>query len=265
MDTGLVLIFIIGFVVGIFSGLLGIGGGILIIPALMYLPPLFNVVALPIKEATGMAATQALASGFSSSWVHYRKGNLLLGLVLLLAITAVIGGYLGGLTSGLYPDLWLKLAYLIALAFVIVLLVWPPGGQRAEEAPIQKTFAEVLQIRHIWIAVGLCLLVGYMAGLLGIGGAIFLVPIMYSLLRLPTLNMIGSSAGVVALIGISTFIGKLQGGIIPLTEALVLTVGAVIGGVLGARLSSHIPGNILRMLFIALMIASFARMALEFL
>lgn len=193
MEDIFILIFVLGFGVGIFAGLLGIGGGLLIIPALLYLPPLFSQPVLALKSITGIAATQGFASSLSSSWIHYKKGNLNRPMVLMLSGSTIIGAALGGYTSQFYEDIWIQWILLVTLAGIITLFLRSSPPTTEGE---QKPFAfENIPINKKRMLMGFVLALGYLAGILGIGGAAFLIPIMYGMLGMSIRMAIGTGAG----------------------------------------------------------------------
>ncbi len=234
------------------------------IPALLYIPPVFDLPTLGIKTATGVASAQALASSLSASWVHYHRRNMLLPLVLVLGGSAMLGGYLGGLSTGYFPDIALKTILILALGSVIFLYL-KRKSHGDEEKKLSLSLKETITRRHIGLSAFLSIGVGYLSGLLGIGGSIFLIPMMYTLLLIPTKNTIGTGTGTVFLIALASFSGKLQQGFIPLEASLLVTAGAFIGGVTGARLTNRFSAQLLKGLFLSLMILALVRVLIELL
>ncbi len=236
------------------------------IPALLYIPPAFHLPVLGIKMATGVAATQALASSLSASWIHYKRKNMIPALVLLLGGSAMVGGYLGGLSTGLFPEIVLKFILTGALISVIILYLRRKTSKTIdEEATLSLSFKEVIERPFTGLSMALSVGIGYLSGLLGIGGSIFLIPLMYSLLKIPTKNTIGTGAGTVFLITFAAFWGKFQQGFIPVEESLIVTLGAFIGGLMGARLTNGLSSHFLKYFFLTLMILALIRVLSELL
>ncbi len=264
MEANFILLLLIGLVIGTLAGMLGIGGGILMIPALLYLPPMLGFNTLDIKAATGVAASQALASSLSASWVHYKNENMIPALVLILGGSAMLGGYLGGLSTGFVPEIALKFILIGALGSVIVLYLKRKAHQSDEKKlslSIKEAFGRRNMSRSALCSVG----IGYLSGLLGIGGSIFLIPLMYTLLMIPTKNTIGTGTGTVFLIALASFFGKLQLGFIPFEESITVTLGAFVGGVIGARLTNRFSSKFLKHFFLSLMILALLRVLMELL
>jgi uncharacterized protein len=253
-----ILIFCFGFVIGIFSGLLGIGGGLLLIPTMLYLYPLFASPLFSLKQITGIAVTQSLAGSLSSSWVHYSHQNMHLPLVLRLGIGSMVGSYLGGYTSQYYEDVWIKALLLGILALMLALSLRSPKPQSTDTS--QSTDPALQVNPRFWV---IAMAIGYVSGILGIGGAAFMVPILYGVMRVPVRLAIGSGAGVVVLTSIMAFLGKAQAGQIPLPEAFVITGGAILGAILGAKLSQKAPIGFLKGLMFSIILLSFIRLLVE--
>lgn len=108
------LLILLGLVSGTLSGVLGIGGGIIIVPALN------QIFKVPMNVAVGTSLLIIIPSAISGSLTHYTKGNLNIGLAVLVMIGAVIGSYLGARAAAAVPELWLKRAFALLLVYVAV-------------------------------------------------------------------------------------------------------------------------------------------------
>ena len=104
---------LVGLVVGIVSGVVGIGGGILFIPALIWLA------GMDQHKAQGTSLGALLAPvGILAFWEYYRKGNADLRIALLLAAGFVIGGFFGAVGAQHIPELWLRRIFALTLILV---------------------------------------------------------------------------------------------------------------------------------------------------
>src|SRR5690606_5044948 len=106
------LLILLGLAAGTLSGMLGIGGGIIIVPALHQL---FKV---PMNQAVGTSLLIIIPTAITGSITHYMKGNLNVGLALLVMVGAVAGGYLGARLASVMPELWLRRAFALLLLYV---------------------------------------------------------------------------------------------------------------------------------------------------
>jgi hypothetical protein len=106
-------ILLVGLVVGIISGVVGIGGGILFVPALIWL------LGMDQHKAQGTSLGALLAPvGIFAFMEYYRKGNADLRVGLLLAAGFLLGGYFGAVIAQYIPELWLRRIFAIALLAV---------------------------------------------------------------------------------------------------------------------------------------------------
>jgi len=104
------MVLLIGLVVGIVSGIVGIGGGVLFIPALIWL------LGMDRHKAQGTSLAALLAPvGLFAFWEYYRKGNADLRVGLLLAAGFLVGGYFGGMGAQHIPEVWLRRIFAIML------------------------------------------------------------------------------------------------------------------------------------------------------
>ncbi len=104
------IVLLLGFVVGAFSGVIGIGGGVLLVPALIWLLKMDQHKA----QGTSLAAL-LLPVGILAFWTYYREGNADLKIGLLLAAGFTVGGLIGGWGAQYIPDLWLRRVFAVAL------------------------------------------------------------------------------------------------------------------------------------------------------
>ncbi len=238
---------LLGFGVGIFSGLLGIGGAILMIPAALFLPGFLGFPPIGLKQATGLAATQGLASSVSGFWVHHRNKNLSLSLIQQISILVMPSSFLGAWASAYCPDWVLKSVYIVTLLWVMRHYVQKTAdvSEGPETSPCDSKPGTIFKKPGLMITlVG----IGVLSGMLGLGGAILMIPVLQKVLKLPLKFAIGTSSGIVALSCLSAFIGKYQTGLIALPLAAGITTGALVGAAIGAKLTKHTPEPLLRWL-----------------
>lgn len=255
MDISTALIFLgLGFVIGIFSGLISIGGGLLLIPTMLYLFPGWTGLHFPLKIITGMAVTQGVAGSFSSTVVHARNQHLEPQKIFMLGFGSMLGSYLGGFTSQFYEDLWIHWLLAALLLGMMVLSIYSPrpaANEDSEEESTGKGFN--------WPFFSVTVVVGYVSGILGIGGAAFIVPLMYSLMRIPVRRAIALGAGIVFLTSLASFVGKLQAGQILFAESGLIAIGAIFGGIVGAKISAKCPLPVLKAMYFLLTSLSLIR------
>jgi hypothetical protein len=107
------LLLLVGLLVGMLSGVVGIGGGILFVPALVWL------LGMDQHKAQGTSLGALLAPvGILAFWEYYRKGNADLRVALLLAVGFFVGGYFGAAGAQWISDLWLRRVFAVTLIVV---------------------------------------------------------------------------------------------------------------------------------------------------
>lgn len=283
MDVNIVLILLYGAVVGFLSGLVGVGGGFLITPLLIFtgIPPIVAV-------SSGAAQMAGTASG--GSYLHWRHGNIdfKMGLILLsgswlgggfgvyLAKTLVRAGHFGNVVVFLYVIL---LGFIgVSMLIESLRAVFRSGALAASDAPARAATNSLLRT---WVeslpwqmefpdsgvrmsALGPLILgaaVGILTSLMGVGGGFVMVPVMIYVLKMPTKMVIGTS--LFQLLFTTAAVSVMQAGVNHSVDpflALILILGSVLGTKLGARLSRRLPAEKLRLILALVVVAVAVKM-----
>lgn len=213
------LIGALGLGTGFLSGLLGIGGGIVMAPLLLYVPPLFGFEPIPMKIVAGLTIVQGLVACMSGVLSH-RQFRMVSGrLSLYMGISIFIAAMAGGAGSG-YVSNEILLFLFAGLAFSAAFLMLVPVKGECDNPDVEYlTF-------HRWRAVTAASGVGLLGGLVGQGGSFILIPLMTSFVQIPTRIAIGSNLAIVLLSSTAGFIGKATTGQIEwlMTVPIALTV-----------------------------------------
>ena len=280
MPVNVLLVLLVSGAVGFVSGLVGVGGGFIMTPSLIFLgvPP-------PVAVATG--ASQIAATSFSGIMTQTRRKSVDWRMGLLLSIGGIIGSFSGvWLFERLLRlgqlDLIVSLSYLLLLASVGVLMLresyhhW--RGRTAKGVSILrrrvKTVAHTLPFRMrfprsgLYISVipplGLGFAIGALAAIMGIGGGFILIPAMIYLLRMPTNVVIGTSLFQVLIItSLIVVLQSIATQTVDLVLAALLMLGGVVGAQLGARLGAGLKSEQLRGVLGALLLAAAAKFLLD--
>ena len=182
----------LGAVVGFFAGLLGIGGGLIIVPVLVYLLPLLGIsaeLAFPMALSTSLASIIFTSS--SAAFAHHKNGNIPWALTKQLATVVAVGAILGAIIAGL---LSLKALTIVFASAVLVLAIYMFLSIKVERCV-------ALPGRGVLRVIGL--FTGMLASLMGIAGGAILVPILmyWSLSIRQAIGVATASGVVVALFG----------------------------------------------------------------
>jgi len=183
---------LLGAVVGFFAGLLGIGGGLIIVPVLVYLLPLLGIsaeLAFPMALATSLASI--IFTSTSAAFAHHKNGNIPWPIAQRLVITVAIGAMLGALIAGM---LSLKALTLIFASAVLILAAYMFLSIKVERS---------VALPSNWVLQFIGLFTGVLASLMGIAGGAILVPILmyYSLSMRQAIGVATASGIIVALFG----------------------------------------------------------------
>ena len=236
----------IGLAGGFMAGLVGIGGGIVIIPLLVY------VAGLPVNIATGVSMVQAFFATVSGLVVHRKKRTVDVKLGILLGAMGVIGALIGSLGSKWLSDLTLLTVYFALVVVAIILMFMAPKGADATE---YKYFAP--------LAGALGLIVGVLAGMLGVGGGFIMTPLMISVMRLPTRVAVGTSLLMILPTTLSGSVGKIATGQVDFSIALVVIVGSIIGAQFGGRANSRVAPSMVRLVLTVLLAVILIRTGID--
>jgi uncharacterized membrane protein YfcA len=231
----------LGFAGAFASGLVGVGGAIVMIPLLFYVPPLLAVGSLDIKLVAGVTMAQVLAASAMGVWTHGRGAMLHRRLALWGGSAMALGSLAGAVGSHFVGGRVLLLVFALMATTALLLMFITP----AEAGPAAT--AETMPFNRAE-AVGIPGVVGMMSGLVGAGGAFLLMPILIGVMRVPVRLSIGTSlamAGAGALLG---FVGKLATGQVPFIAAAAVVAGSLPGASLGAHLSRRAPVGVLRVI-----------------
>lgn len=216
------------------AGLLGVGGAIVMIPLLLYVPPLLDVGRLDVKSVAGVTMTQVLVAAASGMLAHRRYGAVNRDLAWVGGVAMAAGSFAGALGSKYADDRWLLLVFALMVTAAAGLMFVPLGGDAESVNAARVHFSRP---RTALVAAG----VGLAAGLVGAGGAFLLVPLLLVVVGVPIRVTIGSSLAITALAASAGFVGKLVTAQIPLVPTLAVVLGAVPGAQLGAAVSRRVP------------------------
>ncbi|MGK5511176.1 sulfite exporter TauE/SafE family protein [Brevibacillus formosus] len=243
MDVLLLLLMVsLGFVGSFFSGLLGIGGAIISYPMLLFIPPALGLAQFSAQEVSVISMFQVFFASLSGV-LAFRKRNgknsplIHKGLVRDMGVSILAGSLIGAALSQYLSNESINLVYgILAIIAVILMLVKNRGTEGAAGEVAYNRF----------IAAGTAFAVGIVSGIVGAGGAFILIPIMLTVLKIPTRVTIASSLAIVFISAIGGVIGKLSGGQIPLMPVLYTVIGSVMGAPVGSMVSAKSDVKYLR-------------------
>ena len=271
VQVSILVILLLSFLVGIISGLFGIGGGFLMTPVLIFL-------GIPPTYAVANEANNILGTSVSGALHHWFRKTL----DYKMGITIVAGGVVGtGVGMLIFAYLREKgvINVSITLAYIYVLviigtLMFAKGYKELTDLR-KKTVVRKKAHDHYWIhglpfrmkfhksrlyesalvPIMLGFIVGIFASIMGVGGAFLMVPAMIYIIGMPTKLVPGTSLFVTIFVSvIVTFLHSINYGSIDLMLVLMLVVGSIIGVQVGQKLGEQIDSSGLKALLAILLL-----------
>lgn len=271
----------LGGLVGLLSGLFGVGGGFLITPLLFF-------IGIPPMVAVATGANQVVASSVSGVLAQFKRKAVDVPMGLVLLVGGLLGSALGVWVFNILArlgqiDLAVQLAYVLLLGSIGVLML--QESLRAMNRA-RKATKPVKRHQHIWVhrlpfkvkfrASGLYisvippilvgLVVGVLAAIMGVGGGFIMVPAMIYLLGMPTKVVIGTSLfQIIFTAAFTTLLHAVTNQSVDVMLALVLIIGGVVGAQIGSRMGARLKAEQLRILLALLVLAVAGKIALDLL
>ena len=264
-------ILLLSAIVGVLSGLFGVGGGFLMTPFLIFL-------GVPPAYAVANEANNILATSVSGSTTHYLKNTLDYKMGFIIVIGGSIGTGLGIYTFTYFQnigkiDTVISLAYMYILAIIGTLMLVESLGEidKAKRniierkklhvhywihgLPIRMRFPKSKLYESIFTPILIGLVVGFIAAIMGIGGAFILVPAMIYIIKMPTKLVPGTSLFVTIFVSvIVTFLHSFNYGSIDLMLVFMLIIGSIIGVQVGQKVGEQIDSSGLKALLAILLL-----------
>ncbi len=276
--VNVVLLVGLGGLVGFMSGLFGVGGGFLMTPLLI-------MIGIPPTVAAASDSNQIVAASSSGMYAHARAGSVDFKMGVLLLLGGVAGGSVGvALIKVLRAlgnaDFVITLTYVVMLGGIGSYMFFEslgslrrsfrpargPGqpsryARLVEALPWKVEFARSRVQLSVLMPLGLGVLVGILAAIMGVGGGFIMVPVMVYLLRMPMHVVVGTSLFQILFTCINvTILQAKVNHTVDFVLALLLLVGSVIGAQVGARLSTRLQADQLKILMAIIVLAVTVKM-----
>ena len=271
VSVNILTIFSLSTIVGVLSGLFGVGGGFLMTPFLIFL-------GIPPAYAVANEANNILATSVSGSTTHYLKDTLDYKMGIMIVAGGAAGTILGILTFTFFKDIG-KIDIVISLAYMYILAIIGTAmlveGLSEIDRARKKIIIKKKLHSHYWIhglplrmrfkksklyesaftPIIIGLIVGFIAAIMGIGGAFILVPAMIYIIGMPTKLIPGTSLFVTIFVSaIVTVLHAFNYGSIDLILVSMLILGSIIGVQCGQKLGEFIDSTQLKTLLAILLL-----------
>ncbi len=268
----------LGGAIGFLSGLLGVGGGFLLTPLLIF-------AGIPSPIAVATTASHITASSMSGAIAQWRKRAIDLKMAAIMTLGGIAGSIMGVWLFGVLSragqmDLMVSISYVILLGTIGGLMLNESvrtllAARRGAAAPARRSgqhlwihglpFKTRFRASGLYISVipplGVGVAVGVLSSILGVGGGFVIVPAMIYLLRMPTNVVMGTSlVQIIFVNALTTVLQAVDNHAVDAMLALLLIVGGVVGAQFGVRVASRLRGEQLRLLLALLVLAVAVRL-----
>ncbi|MDD5539291.1 MAG: sulfite exporter TauE/SafE family protein [Candidatus Neomarinimicrobiota bacterium] len=241
-----ILFVLIGLFAGILSGLFGIGGGIVIVPILIWFFHFSQLAA----NSTSLAAL-LLPVGILAVLTYYKEKMVAVRPALLIALGIFIGVAGGSFSALEIPGPILKRLYGIFLVYVALTYLDLKAVFDTKSKPLKMEFHEASgQSFPAIFFIGLGVVAGIMAGLFGIGGGVIIVPALISIFKYPYKKAVGTSlAALLFPVGLPGVLIYYQSGQLQLASALLIGLGLLGGALIGALAAIELPAKLIKRMY----------------
>ncbi len=271
VSVNLLTIFSLSTIVGVLSGLFGVGGGFLMTPFLIFL-------GIPPSYAVANEANNILATSVSGSTTHWLKDTLDYRMGIMIVVGGVAGTIIGIITFTYFKEIG-KINIVISLSYMYILaiigtLMLVEGLSEIDRAkkkivlkkklhshywihglPLRMRFKKSKLYESAFTPIIIGLIVGFIAAIMGIGGAFILVPAMIYIIGMPTKLVPGTSLFVTIFVSaIVTILHAFNYGSIDLILVSMLILGSIIGVQVGQKLGERIDSSELKALLAILLL-----------
>jgi hypothetical protein len=272
----------LGGVVGLLSGIFGVGGGFLMTPLLI-------MMGIPPTIAAASDSNQIVGASTSGTLAHFRMGNVDFKMGLLLLIGGVVGGTVGVQIIKVLrqlgnADFLINITYVLMLGIIgSYMFVESLQAMRKtydeKPAPKKSTYAGLLSrlpfqtdFKRSGVRLSALMplvfgvLVGILAAIMGVGGGFIMVPVMVYLLRMPMHVVVGTSLFQILFTCINvTIMQAWENHTVDFVLALLLLIGSSVGVQVGAKLGKRLRGDQLKILLASLVLIVMVKMLYELL
>ncbi|WP_408011142.1 sulfite exporter TauE/SafE family protein [Pseudalkalibacillus sp. A8] len=234
-----ITMFLLGLFSGTITGLLSIGGGIILIFTLMILLPFIFDTHFPMQVIAGLAIMQAFFSTLSGGLYYVRTKLVDIKIVLMIGIPAFFGGIMGVMLASHSPEIFLQI-FFASLAILASIVMQIPLKDGEGLKPFEFTYLSIT------LTIISSFIIGVLGGLVGLAAGFIFVPLMIFVFKLPIKKAIGSSLITCFLLSAGSFITILSVGSLPLGYGVMLIIGGILGAQIGGRITKQLNSIVLK-------------------
>ncbi|MBT2831153.1 sulfite exporter TauE/SafE family protein [Staphylococcus coagulans] len=261
----IIILILVGFLSAIIGSLVGIGGGIIIVPTLIYFGVTMNVLdEITPQTAIGTSSIILIATGLSSTigYLKQKQVDIKNGFLFLIGIIpgALIGAYLSQYLTIHSFNLYFGI-FLIVVAIMLMIRHRIPPIKAFQQERYMKSFTDAHGEHYRYgvvpsIAIIASFVIGLTAGLFGIGGGALMTPLMLLVFRFPPHVAVGTSMMMIFFSSLTGSIGHIVLGHVLWGYSIILIISSWIGAQIGVKLNKTVKSDtvvlILRLVMLAL-------------
>lgn len=245
----LLILISIGLAAGTLGSLVGLGGGIIIVPMLLNIDHILSAFStVPIQVAVGTSLITIVFSSLSSTLTYHKQKRIDIKSGLLFLIGSVPGSFIGSYVNTLIDSERFILAFgmfLIVISIFLFISSKITKKSKEKHKGVIQTYTNDEGEAYTYsyrlpLAIGLSVIVGFISGLFGIGGGVMLVPMMAFLFGFPPQVAVATSMFIVMFTTLGSSVSYISMGAVNFYYALLLIPGAWFGGKLGALINQKL-------------------------
>lgn len=259
--------FLAGLLAGIIAGMLGLGGGVVLVPVLFFMFTAQGYAdSVVIKLATATSLATIVGTGMSSAVSHYRLGSVQLQWLYWLAPGIVVGAVLGMVLVDVLDAFWVTMVFAVG-----ELVVAARMGLFASQSSVDEPVTHAMTDKHLLALLPAGLFIGTVSSLAGIGGGVLTVPLLVGLAgvvrpAIGTSAVVGLCIAIPGVISAVTFglnetdLPENTWGYVVWPVALAIMAGSILTAPLGAKLAQRLPVARLKQCFALVLVIAGLRM-----
>lgn len=232
---------VIGIATGAITSLIGASGVMIIVPILTML---FHVSA---HVAIGTSLFVDVIASITVSYSYYKNGNIELKSGIWIAVASIVGAQIGALFASKMGDANLSSSFGIVLILAGIFMIYKSTKETdSEELDTKKVINFNKEWQRIFGTLIIGLGIGIISGIFGAGGGVMILLALIVLLAYPLHKAIGTSTLIMAITALSSTIGYAVRGNINFLLGVLLSIGAIVGGILGSRYANKVNEKTLK-------------------
>lgn len=249
----IVLLFLLSVLGGFLSGLLGLGGAVVMIPLMLTIPPVFGFGELSMKAVAGLSMIQVLFASFSGMIAHRKNRSVHFPALIYIGIPMGFSALAGSYASKYFQNIVLMYVFtgIVSLAFFTFLF---DRKLKSEAGPVENISINKVQC----IIAGA--VTGAVSGMVGVGGGFILMPFMTYFQKIPLKITMGTSLGIIFIGAVAGAIGKIASLQVDLILVIPVILGSVIAAQFGAKINKMTSPAVLRYILMIVIFLSIVQM-----